>query len=397
MLHSGFVGAYGRADGFGGSQVRCSSSSASASLNNRIFPSYMSNSPQPSPCHCCFTTRSPQRPKPSSLATAARQSQLAATSAFHAPLPSHPRSSLAAAAAAAAYGAPNHLNERNPSSLQMRLGSSPTSVDASPALFGGDGLSHMSAHHHRHRQRLAVHRTFQPVSFEHLHGAHVTTPLAAKDIQARPRDVAHLCLPCEPTAAAVAPTPVRPTARNADSAKVNKAQGSHGRRSSTHGPGIAAGDGGERPSGGGDGRPTPQNLKDNPERQAKVKTEMCRYYEEGKKCRYGIHCELPFPGIWETILDIVPSFVQNVWCDTHTSSAFILYLNTQLPTNRQLRPWQARAEVPLHDPAPHGEFRADCVCQYVPRSALHDLGLDGSLVSNAPRFSINTRSVSLLY
>eukprot|EP00985_Skeletonema_marinoi_P003822 scaffold1665_cov135-Skeletonema_marinoi.AAC.2 len=38
--------------------------------------------------------------------------------------------------------------------------------------------------------------------------------------------------------------------------------------------------------------PTPQNLKDNPERLAKVKTEMCRYYELGglKNCPWGDKC-----------------------------------------------------------------------------------------------------------
>ena len=39
--------------------------------------------------------------------------------------------------------------------------------------------------------------------------------------------------------------------------------------------------------------PTPQNLKDNPERLAKVKTEMCRYYELGglKHCPWGDKCK----------------------------------------------------------------------------------------------------------
>ena len=36
--------------------------------------------------------------------------------------------------------------------------------------------------------------------------------------------------------------------------------------------------------------PTPQNLKDNPERLAKVKTEMCRYYEQGIECPWGYRC-----------------------------------------------------------------------------------------------------------
>ena len=39
--------------------------------------------------------------------------------------------------------------------------------------------------------------------------------------------------------------------------------------------------------------PTPQNLKDNPERLAKVKTEMCRYFELGgiKNCPWGDNCK----------------------------------------------------------------------------------------------------------
>jgi hypothetical protein len=44
---------------------------------------------------------------------------------------------------------------------------------------------------------------------------------------------------------------------------------------------------------GGGGHPTPQNLRDNPERLAKVKTEMCHYFEEGGAgaCPYGPNCE----------------------------------------------------------------------------------------------------------
>jgi hypothetical protein len=40
--------------------------------------------------------------------------------------------------------------------------------------------------------------------------------------------------------------------------------------------------------------PTPQNLKDNPERLAKVKTEMCRYFELGgiENCPWGDKCKL---------------------------------------------------------------------------------------------------------
>ena len=38
--------------------------------------------------------------------------------------------------------------------------------------------------------------------------------------------------------------------------------------------------------------PTPQNLKANPERQAKVKTELCKFYAQGgvDACPYGHKC-----------------------------------------------------------------------------------------------------------
>ena len=36
--------------------------------------------------------------------------------------------------------------------------------------------------------------------------------------------------------------------------------------------------------------PTPQNLRDNPERQAKVKTELCQFWIDGKECPWGINC-----------------------------------------------------------------------------------------------------------
>ena len=61
-------------------------------------------------------------------------------------------------------------------------------------------------------------------------------------------------------------------------------------------PNIASGDGGERPPPHNNNpreSPTPQNLRDNPERLAKVKTEMCHFYEEGgvKNCPFGASCE----------------------------------------------------------------------------------------------------------
>lgn len=105
-----------------------------------------------------------------------------------------------------------------------------------------------------------------------------------------------LCIPCKPKLATFMPVQQTP-ARNSDVYIKNFVPSSPppvGNRGSTNtGPIISAGDGGGRrpPSGGGNGiRSTPQDLRSNPERQSKVKTEMCHYWEEAKKCPYGSNC-----------------------------------------------------------------------------------------------------------
>ena len=68
------------------------------------------------------------------------------------------------------------------------------------------------------------------------------------------------------------------------------------RRSANRSNNTSSGNGGERnpsqPSSNNNIH-TPQNLRDNPERLAKVKTEMCHYYEEGgaKACPFGANCK----------------------------------------------------------------------------------------------------------
>ena len=47
------------------------------------------------------------------------------------------------------------------------------------------------------------------------------------------------------------------------------------------------------PDDDGSGRRQPQNLRDTPERQAKVKTEMCSYFEKDISCPFGKKCEYP--------------------------------------------------------------------------------------------------------
>ena len=146
-------------------------------------------------------------------------------------------------------------------------------------------------------------------TYRHAHEAPLESP--REDFQTPPRGVAEtavVCLPCKPnmTASGTArqPRPVEATKRNNYSVKFNSPSptSSGGSRSSNHGPSISAWDGGERPpltSSGGDNssssgsHPTPQNLRDNPERLAKVKTEMCHYYDESgaKNCPWGANCE----------------------------------------------------------------------------------------------------------
>lgn len=47
--------------------------------------------------------------------------------------------------------------------------------------------------------------------------------------------------------------------------------------------------------------PTPQNLRDNPERLAKVKTELCAYFEKGKPCPWGDKCNYAHGGTLSVI------------------------------------------------------------------------------------------------
>lgn len=111
-----------------------------------------------------------------------------------------------------------------------------------------------------------------------------------------------MCVPCKATDDQV--TPKAAHKRNEDAAPQNSRpartpRASSGRRSPTsnnRGPNIAAGERPPRENGANDNggnHPTPQNLRDNPERMAKVKTEMCQYYEKAgpKNCPFGNNCK----------------------------------------------------------------------------------------------------------
>ncbi|KAL3816379.1 hypothetical protein ACHAXA_000457 [Cyclostephanos tholiformis] len=86
--------------------------------------------------------------------------------------------------------------------------------------------------------------------------------------------------------------------------------------------------------GGSDGHPTPQNLRDNPERLAKVKTEMCHYFEEGgaRACPFGANCnyahgkeELKFR---YTTLRLMESSGQIVNAKTYLARPCITWVST---------------------------------------------------------------------
>ena len=79
--------------------------------------------------------------------------------------------------------------------------------------------------------------------------------------------------------------------------------------------------------------PTPQNLKDNPERLAKVKTEMCRYYELGglKNCPWGDKCKyrqiyrmLFVAVLFECWQGILTDYLQFIICTTMLCSDNLL-------------------------------------------------------------------------
>jgi len=217
----------------------------------------------------------------------------ATTSAF-----STPASNRSAVGGAAYYASPPTHRETmmTKRSDQAASRSSPTSIISTTPFDGGlcqDGLSYDFAE----RQPALVdvrpsNHSFVAAPSRHALCAHGVAPkVSGGDIAAD--NV--MCLPCEPNNSRRPPMPVEATVPpNADSVKFNlSSPPGVNRRVSNHGPPVASGDGGGGNNGGNDGhRPTPQNLRDNPERQAKFKSEMCHYYEAGGagKCPFGANC-----------------------------------------------------------------------------------------------------------
>lgn len=143
-------------------------------------------------------------------------------------------------------------------------------------------------------------------------------------------------------------------------------------------------DGGERPPPptSPSGHVTPQNLRDNPERLAKVKTEMCAFYERGgaKNCPYGANCEYCVIFVMCSKFEVYHagyiSSVRLAYFITTCHLSFCIYY-----FHRQLRPRKRRTQVPLHHLASDGKFRSNRKCQHIPCKALHDVGNDRSVVS----------------
>lgn len=186
--------------------------------------------------------------------------------------------------------------------------SSPTSVTATAIFNGGlcselpygDDVNSYEAVERQANLDVRPSKRYNPAALTARHGRFRQASVeAGRNVTVMA--TAAVCLPCKPEMPTVA--------RNADSVKFNYSSsqnpgsgrgGRSNRRSSNHrGPNIAAGDGGERPpptsgNNGGSHHPTPQNLRDNPERLAKVKSEMCHFYDAGgvDHCPFGANCEL---------------------------------------------------------------------------------------------------------
>ena len=194
--------------------------------------------------------------------------------------------------AVAAYGYPprNHHHEMMMTKQHHHVPqdarrSSPTSVmfDAThdpvvAASYSGVDASYssptiMDRHHHHTSQTDRHHAAPTPVRlFEENQFTGVQPP-------------SMMCIPCNnksSPADAPAPVSVQPVAIKTNNAPVSSSprptpSSSSSSRRSSRGPNFAGGTGGDRPSGGGSGNnggihPTPQNLRDNPDRLAKVKT-----------------------------------------------------------------------------------------------------------------------------
>lgn len=110
-----------------------------------------------------------------------------------------------------------------------------------------------------------------------------------KDLQvARSHGIPTVCPPCKPSTSTLQAAarkknaaPVKFGPAPPPAASVRPSGGSNQR-----GPSPNSGENGRVQS------PTPQNLRDNPERLAKVKTELCHYYNQARKCPWGDKCEL---------------------------------------------------------------------------------------------------------
>lgn len=228
----------------------------------------------------------------------------------HGSMPSKTTNSLQPAPQAVGYNLKDHT-------IQAQLKSSPVDVNTinySSLLEGYDGFMHSSSTpmcDFKARQNNTLSASSQAALYSR--GSALIEATATAEV------AAYVCRPCGGTGSDGG---IRFDNYNSAFPPIQGNGSSHKSGGSTRGRRTSS-DGGERqpPPPSPSGHVTPQNLRDNPERLAKVKTEMCVFYERGgaKNCPYGANCEY-------SMIFVMRTFKRNIMHDTshHYSHTYSL-------------------------------------------------------------------------